>query len=67
MAKLPMGYKTYWGYPFDRRSGGYHDLIATQRPREVPPTPPQAHRHLPRLERPPANPPWRTAEVDASG
>ena len=39
----------------------YQDLIATKRPRAVPPTPPQARGHPPSLERPPANRPWRTA------
>lgn len=38
----------------------YQDLVATQRPRAVPPTPPQARGHPPSLERPPANRPWRT-------
>ena len=45
----------------------YHDLIATKRPRAVPPTPPQARGHPPSLERPPANRPWRTAGLDGSG
>jgi transposase-like protein len=39
----------------------YQDLIATKRPRPVPPTPPQARGHPPSLERPAANRPWRTA------
>ena len=39
----------------------YQDLIASTRPRVVPPTPPQARGHPPSLERPPANRPWRTA------
>ncbi len=39
----------------------YQDLIATKRPRAVPPTPPQARGHPPSLERPPAKRPWRTA------
>ena len=38
----------------------YQDLVATHRPRAVPPTPPQARGHPPSLERPPANRPWRT-------
>ena len=38
----------------------YQDLLATQRPRAVPPRPPQARGHPPSLERPPANRPWRT-------
>ena len=38
----------------------YQDLLATQRPRAVPPRPPQARGHPPSLERPPATRPWRT-------
>jgi transposase-like protein len=37
----------------------YQDLIATQRPRKVPPTPPRSRGRPPSLERPPANRPWR--------
>jgi hypothetical protein len=33
----------------------YEDLIATKRPRAVPPVPPQACGHPPSLERPPGN------------
>ncbi len=40
----------------------YKDIIATQQPRKVPPTPPHKFGHPPSLERPPANRPWRTAE-----
>lgn len=43
----------------------YQDLIATQRPRKVPPAPPQARGHPPSLERPPANRPWRTTALDS--
>ena len=43
----------------------YKDLIASQRPRAVPPTPPQVRGHPPSLEQPPANRPWRTAERDS--
>lgn len=39
----------------------YQDLIASQQPREVPPTPPTRRGHPPTLERPPADRPWRTA------
>ena len=39
----------------------YLDLVATQRPRAVPPTPPHASGHPPSLDRPPANRPWRTS------
>jgi hypothetical protein len=45
----------------------YQDLIATQRPRAVPPAPPQARGHPPSLERPPANRPWRTVRSGSSG
>jgi transposase-like protein len=45
----------------------YQDLIATQRPREVPPVPPQARGHPPSLERSPANRPWRTPDLHSSG
>jgi transposase-like protein len=45
----------------------YQDIIASQRPRAVPPAPPQARGHPPSLERPPANRPWRTADRDSSG
>lgn len=45
----------------------YQDLIATKRPRPVPPTPPKARGHPPSLERPPANRPWRRAAPDDSG
>jgi len=45
----------------------YEDLIATQRPRAVPPAPPQARGHPPSLERPPANRPWRAADRPSSG
>ena len=41
----------------------YQDLIASQRPRAVPPTPPQTRGHPPSLERPPANRPWRTPDL----
>jgi hypothetical protein len=45
----------------------YQDLIATQRPRDVPPAPPHTRGHPASLERPPANRPWRSAELDNSG
>ena len=37
----------------------YKDLVAVQRPRVVPPTPPKASGHPPSLDRPSANRPWR--------
>jgi transposase-like protein len=39
----------------------YRDLVATQRPRAVPPTPPHASGHPPSLDRPRANRPWRAS------
>ena len=45
----------------------YQDLIASPQPRAVPPAPPQARGHPPSLERPPANRPWRTTDLDSSG
>jgi transposase-like protein len=39
----------------------YRDLVAAQRARTVPPTPPTATGHPPSLERPPANRPWRNS------
>ena len=46
----------------------YQDLVASRRPRRVPPTPPEvcAH-HPPSLERPPAKRPWRTENLAYSG
>ncbi len=45
----------------------YRDLIASERPRAVPPAPPRARGHPPSLERPPADRPWRTADLPSSG
>lgn len=45
----------------------YQDLIATRRPRRVPPRPPGKHGSPPSLERPPANRPWRKAGLEDSG
>ena len=39
----------------------YQDLIATRRPRKVPPMPPRTRGRPPSLERPPANRPWRAS------
>jgi len=44
----------------------YHDLIASKRPAKAPPAPPQARGNPPSLERPPANRPWRTADLHSS-
>ncbi len=45
----------------------YKDLIASRRPRKLPPAPPKARGHPPSLDRPPANRPWRRAWPDSSG
>ena len=45
----------------------YQDLIASVRPRAVPPTPPHARGHPPSLDRPPAHRPWRTVNPGYSG
>ena len=45
----------------------YRDLVATKRPRAVPPTPPKTRGHPPSLERPPANRPWRRLGPGDSG
>ncbi len=45
----------------------YRDLIANPRSPKVPPTPPATRGHPPSLERPPADRPWRTAQLDYSG
>jgi transposase-like protein len=45
----------------------YQGLIASRRPRAVPPVPPRARGRPPSLERAPANRPWRTPRVAGSG
>jgi len=45
----------------------YQHLIATRRPRKVPPAGPKARGHPPSLERLPANRPWRAIGLDDSG
>lgn len=45
----------------------YADIIATKRPRAVPPVPPRAPGHPPSLERPTASRPWRTVGSTSSG
>ena len=40
----------------------YQDLIASQRPKKVPPVPPKRRGHPTSLERPRAKRPWRSAE-----
>ena len=45
----------------------YQDIVAGRRPRAVPPAPPRARGHPPSLERPPADRPWRTADLGSSG
>jgi transposase-like protein len=46
---------------------GYQDIIATRRPRAVPPSPPQTRGSPPSLDRPPANRPRRNVDRDSSG
>ena len=43
----------------------YQDLIATRRPRAVPPVPPQTRGCPPSLERPPADRPWRAPDTNS--
>ena len=45
----------------------YHDIVAGKRPRKIPPAPPVTRGHPPSLERPPAQRPWRAADLDYSG
>ncbi len=45
----------------------YQDLIASRRPRAVPPVPPRKRGRPPSIERPPANRPWRRISDDKSG
>jgi transposase-like protein len=45
----------------------YSDLLASRRPRVVPPIPPQSRGHPPSLDRPPASRPWRAADQAKSG
>jgi ISXO2-like transposase domain/Transposase zinc-ribbon domain len=45
----------------------YTDIVASKRPRKVPPTPPAARGRPPSLERPPAQRPWRVSDLDYSG
>ena len=45
----------------------YKEMIATRRPRKVPPTPPKARGHPPSLDRARANRPWRRLVLDDSG
>ena len=45
----------------------YRNIVAGKRPRKIPPVPPAARGHPPSLERPPAERPWRTANLDSSG
>ena len=45
----------------------YQDIIASQRPRKVPPTPPGGYGKPPSLDRPPADRPWRRLSPAHSG
>ena len=41
----------------------YRDIVAGKRPRKIPPVPPAVRGHPPSLERPPAQRPWRAADL----
>jgi hypothetical protein len=41
----------------------YRNIVAGKRPRKIPPTPPAKRGHPPSLERPPAERPWRAADL----
>jgi transposase-like protein len=45
----------------------YRNIVAGKRPRKIPPTPPAKRGHPPSLERPPAERPWRAADLPYSG
>ena len=45
----------------------YRNIVAGKRPRKIPPTPPAERGHPPSLERPPAERPWRAADLGYSG
>jgi transposase-like protein len=45
----------------------YHDLIVNSASKAVPPVPPGAWGHPPTLQRPPANRPWRVADLHHAG
>lgn len=45
----------------------YKDIVAGEKPREIPPTPPPTRGHPPSLERPRAHRPWRAADQEDSG
>jgi hypothetical protein len=45
----------------------YQDIIASRRPRKIPPTPPGARGRPPSLDRPPAHRPWRRVAAAYSG
>lgn len=45
----------------------YRDLVANPKPKRRPPSPPVARGQPPSLERPPANRPWRAADLPSSG
>jgi transposase-like protein len=45
----------------------YRNIVAGKRPRKTPPIPPAKRGHPPSLERPPADRPWRAADLGYSG
>ena len=45
----------------------YCNIVAGKRPRKIPPAPPAGRGHPPSLERPPAERPWRAADLGHAG
>ena len=45
----------------------YQNIVAGKRPRKIPPVPPAVRGHPPSLERPPAQRPWRAADLRHAG
>jgi len=45
----------------------YRNIVAGKRPRKIPPVPPAVRGHPPSLERPPAQRPWRAADLRHAG
>jgi ISXO2-like transposase domain/Transposase zinc-ribbon domain len=45
----------------------YRNIVAGKRPRKIPPAPPAGRGHPPSLERPPAERPWRAADLGHAG
>lgn len=45
----------------------YRNIVAGKRPRKIPPAPPAGRGHPPSLDRPPAERPWRAADLGHAG